>query len=155
MTREDAVQDIRAIRRTCKGPKLLSLAEQEPYLAQIRAATPATAPGLVEPIVALRRRLRLPGVSVEELDPEELKLLQLKGQPGPPSIVTKGADGLLSWALESVRANAGDAGKPCGYDFNETVLQHPFDGAEHVYRCPRCGVEGTFRSPRYELEGGA
>lgn len=35
----------------------------------------------------------------------------------------------------------------CGYDFGQTVLSEPFDGAEHESTCPKCGVVTSWRSP--------
>ncbi len=35
----------------------------------------------------------------------------------------------------------------CGYDFNQTIIDGPFDGREHEYQCPRCGVTGWYQAP--------
>lgn len=48
---------------------------------------------------------------------------------------------------DALRAHQGDVGTPCGRDFNEEVLAHPFDGEEREYACPQCGVTGSYRSP--------
>lgn len=42
--------------------------------------------------------------------------------------------------------------KPCGYDFNETILAAPFDGEIHKYKCPKCGLVGVYRAPQFEAE---
>jgi hypothetical protein len=39
--------------------------------------------------------------------------------------------------------------RPCGYDFNETILAGPLDGQEHAYACPTCGVVGSYRAPMF------
>ena len=36
----------------------------------------------------------------------------------------------------------------CGYDFSQTVLNHPFDGAEHETPCPKCGVVTSWNDGR-------
>ena len=39
--------------------------------------------------------------------------------------------------------------KGCGYDFNLTVVDGPWDGQPHLYTCPQCGMTGTYRAPRF------
>jgi len=39
----------------------------------------------------------------------------------------------------------------CGSDFNNVIVQFPFDGAEHYTPCPKCGQEISFRSPFFNL----
>lgn len=41
----------------------------------------------------------------------------------------------------------------CGNDFNNIIVEGPWDGADHDYRCPNCGVEGNYRAPFYDLGG--
>lgn len=36
---------------------------------------------------------------------------------------------------------------PCGYDFNNVVVDGDWDGKERSYQCPRCKVKGTYRAP--------
>lgn len=38
----------------------------------------------------------------------------------------------------------------CGYDFSQTVMAEPYDGAEHESTCPQCGVTTSWRSPTLE-----
>ena len=59
---------------------------------------------------------------------------------------------LTEGMLLEARAADAAARRGCGYDFNQIILLHHFDGQEHPYRCPQCGVEGTFRSPLFEEE---
>lgn len=39
----------------------------------------------------------------------------------------------------------------CGYDFNNVVVQHPFDGQSHVVECPNCHQKINFTSPVFNL----
>lgn len=39
------------------------------------------------------------------------------------------------------------ARKPCGADFNDTILANPLDGQVHEYACPKCGLEDRYRAP--------
>jgi hypothetical protein len=41
--------------------------------------------------------------------------------------------------------------KPCGFDFNETILAGELDGQDHEYECPRCQVTGTYRAPKIAI----
>jgi hypothetical protein len=36
--------------------------------------------------------------------------------------------------------------RKCGADFNDVIVQHPYDGNEHTVTCD-CGTEISFRSP--------
>jgi len=40
----------------------------------------------------------------------------------------------------------------CGYDFNNLILQYPFDGQLHEVKCPQCGEPRQFRSPMIDVE---
>ena len=39
----------------------------------------------------------------------------------------------------------------CGYDVNELVLLHQFDGAYHEEPCPKCGTIIDFSSPVFPM----
>lgn len=38
----------------------------------------------------------------------------------------------------------------CGYDVGQTVLEYPFDGADHETTCPKCGTVNRWRSPTFD-----
>ncbi len=41
--------------------------------------------------------------------------------------------------------------EPCGADFNDVIVQFPFDGADHLEPCPKCGQMISFRSPIFPV----
>ncbi len=41
----------------------------------------------------------------------------------------------------------------CGANFNDVIVQYPFDGKEHEVACPKCGQTISFRSPYFPVEG--
>jgi hypothetical protein len=41
----------------------------------------------------------------------------------------------------------------CGYNFNQVVMQFPYDGREHYEPCPKCGQMISFRSPYWPVSG--
>lgn len=40
----------------------------------------------------------------------------------------------------------------CGADFNDVVVQYPYDGKEHTVNCPNCKKEITFASPIFKVK---
>jgi hypothetical protein len=37
----------------------------------------------------------------------------------------------------------------CAADFNDIIVEGPWDGQEHDYQCPACGQRGRYRAPRF------
>jgi len=35
----------------------------------------------------------------------------------------------------------------CGYDFNKTIVENPWDGKTRQVKCPQCGVVTTYTAP--------
>jgi hypothetical protein len=57
---------------------------------------------------------------------------------------------LAKGKLEEARRADAEGHQACGYDVNELILKHPFDGKDHTERCPRCKTEISFRSPVFD-----
>ena len=38
----------------------------------------------------------------------------------------------------------------CGYDFNNIVVDGPWDGESHPYTCPKCGCTGSYQAPAFQ-----
>lgn len=152
MKREEAIDIIRSVNRTCRGPKLFPPERTEALMARIREASTKKLSGLLKEIFAARREVGLPIEFREEMSKEDLKLARIGGHEPPPSIHELSQSDILAWCVRTARANEADVGRPCGNDFNEIVLSHPFDGQERAYKCPKCGVEGVFRSPIFEVD---
>jgi hypothetical protein len=53
----------------------------------------------------------------------------------------------------AVFAHGDQVGKPCGYDFNNTICAGPLDGKQHKYVCPKCGQTGQYGAPYFQLVG--
>jgi hypothetical protein len=144
MTRAEAEADVRQFNRRCKGPLLIPTDKQKELFAFIAMMKMDQLPELVPMIVAERRAMRLPPEMLDELD-----------DGIPPRGLRLAADhaigDVMDWAIRSIRAREQDRNKPCGLDFNDTIIAHPFDGQLRAYICPRCGTTGEFRSPTYEV----
>ena len=53
-------------------------------------------------------------------------------------------------ALPLIRLRGDTVGKGCGWDLNEEIVLHPFDGAEHVTECPNCGISMSWKAPVFD-----
>ncbi len=50
-------------------------------------------------------------------------------------------------AFPLIRLRGDTVGKGCGWDLNEEIVLHPFDGAEHETECPTCGHSISWKAP--------
>ena len=62
----------------------------------------------------------------------------------------EGFDDLRRIAFPLIRLRGDKIGQGCGWDLNEEILKHPFDGAEHLTTCPNCGIEMSWKAPVFE-----
>ena len=61
-------------------------------------------------------------------------------------------DALRRLAFPLIRLRGDAVGRTCGWDLNEEIVQHPFDGAEHLTECPNCGIEISWKAPVFHDE---
>jgi hypothetical protein len=54
---------------------------------------------------------------------------------------------LADGQLDEARALDAASRQGCGQDWNEVILQHPFDGKAHETPCPKCGVLVRWTAP--------
>lgn len=57
---------------------------------------------------------------------------------------------LSAGKLDEARALDGRSRKGCGYDVNNLIVKHAFDGEEHTEPCPNCETEIAFRAPTFD-----
>lgn len=152
MKKDEAIKEIRKVRKTCRGPLLMSDEQQASFFKSLQAATPESLPKIVAGISEARRAFGMKPEFLEELDEETVEVHRAARRPFPPSMKDATEDQIIAWCVRAVRARAGDVGKACRYDFNETIIRHPFDGQERAYACPRCKSKGTFRSPFFKID---
>lgn len=138
MNRAQAEQEVRSIRRTCRGLPVLSddvriklhtrwqEVEGKNWDAALQVLTDART------AVTIAAQLRKPFG---------------EGAPVPDSWGTLWPE--VSGALF---AHGDNVGKPCGADFNDVICAEPFDGGEHFGICPKCGNRVAFTSPIFELD---
>ena len=50
-------------------------------------------------------------------------------------------------AFPFIRLRSVTVGKGCGWNLSEEIIEHPFDGAEHVTVCPNCGIDISWKAP--------
>jgi hypothetical protein len=118
------------IRRICQGKLALSEKEQQRY-AKMRDSLENDFTLLDKTRATIKREVVELGLAL----PPMLQDLETKEQ------VLEA----LTWLQ---RLRFAHFGKPCGYDFNLTILSGPLDGKETGYLCPNCGNKGTYRSPK-------
>jgi hypothetical protein len=53
--------------------------------------------------------------------------------------------------LGAIYAHGDTIGKPCGADFNDQIIAHPFDGEQRSVQCPKCGSVNVFTSPVFVI----
>ncbi len=53
-------------------------------------------------------------------------------------------------ALPLIRLRGDTVGQGCGWDLNEEIVKHPFDGAEHETDCPNCGHSISWKAPVFD-----
>lgn len=51
---------------------------------------------------------------------------------------------------EIVQVCARDPRQGCGYDFNETIVENPWDGETREVECPECGIVTCYTAPIFE-----
>ena len=59
-------------------------------------------------------------------------------------------DSLRRAALPLIRLRGDKVGQGCGWDLNEEIIKHPFDGAEHMTECPNCGHDISWKAPVFD-----
>ena len=68
-----------------------------------------------------------------------------------PLVVDADAFGVWEYlrriAFPMIRLRGDKVGKPCGYDLNQEIVKHPYDGEEHEMACPGCGTPTSWTSP--------
>lgn len=74
--------------------------------------------------------------------------------PLPEEAQEKIGAALQAGDTEFARRLDRDNREGCGADFNDVVVEGPFDGEVHEYECAECGVEGTYRAPQFDLDEG-
>jgi hypothetical protein len=123
MTRDEAIADIRAVERRCKGPLRQSITprdyerfskELQDTLAAVSTAVPAE----------------------DRATTSQLKAVLLAKDEWKPS----------ARELDAAMRTG------CGWNFNEVIEAGPFDGTSHVATCPKCGQGIAYRLPIHEIE---
>ncbi len=114
-------KEVRAIDRRCRGPALLSDADQRRELDLVYAAADADEVGRV--------------LAIAE------KWAKALGQAG----VRPGFEPVAE-ALRIIGAHT----EACGYDVNSLVAAEDADGGEHEAACPNCGTVISWRAPRFD-----
>lgn len=130
MTKDEAVKDIRAIRRTCKGTWVAAIDDK-----------------IKKQVVATVNRVNYDNkTKVYKEGTSELTEDKVTGTPQSfiTSLLTEGQPEAAA-ALERVLR------KRCGADFNDIIAAGPLDGSEQTYKCPKCGLTGRYRAPLYEI----
>lgn len=65
----------------------------------------------------------------------------------PRPVVEGNWESLQRSVLPLIRLRGDTVGQGCGWDLNEEIVLHPFDGAEHTTECPNCGISMSWRAP--------
>lgn len=130
VTREEAHALVRHVRRTCRGKAVLD--------------------------PAIMRSLHLAWDDVSgHADWEKAKKLCALAETESGTTGPEVADG--DWeamgrrVLSAIYAHGDSIGKPCGYDFNDIICAHEFDGKMHTVECPKCGATNVFTAPVFAL----
>lgn len=147
---KEQIEHVKTTRFVCRGALLRDEKAQGPYFRWWYAAEEkddrAAAIALIEELEAERKKIaakNAPGYMPQPL---------LAG-PGPDDEADPRLE--LDWAqlrrkaFPLIRLRTSLIGRPCGRNLIDQILEAPFDGAVHPYRCPKCGNEGTFRAPLF------
>lgn len=125
-------QVVRSIQRRCKGPAIFPPEVQRAYFAQIGDADPEA---LLGALLAELQTMLDPALAVRIL------------AYARAARDTRGAYHAL---VATLRIHATDVGRSCGYDVNDLICAHPFDGQAREVTCPRCGTVISYRAPRFD-----
>ncbi len=80
------------------------------------------------------------------------ELVEAANELAPFEVVARHAEkgdweGLRRAAFPLIRLRGDAVGHGCGWDLNEEILKHPFDGEDHETECPNCGVSMGWTAP--------
>ena len=127
MTRDEAKADILAIGRTCRGPLVFSPEQRKVFEDRGNAALQSYDFGAAH---LLKRELEIT-LKMED------KFVNDIGE-------------LTQRLVFLIFCHTDNIGKPCGYDYNQFVINGPWDGQRHETKCPQCGLEDFYIAPIYE-----
>lgn len=138
MKRAEAEQEVRAIKRTCRGLVVLDLATRERLWYAFMVAEDAKDFQTATAVLL--------NTEDEVAKTSQSKTLSIPRETGDlwPDLHTR--------FLSAVFAHGDTVGKGCGADFNDIICAGPFDGEQHEYVCPKCGQVGLYGAPLFELE---
>ncbi len=123
-----------AVTKTCRGPYLISEERQQLGFEAWRAVEDTDEKGarqLIKDLIQEANNHTPSGMVLDRALPEE--------EGNWPA--------LKRIALPLIRLRGDEVGQGCGWDLNEEILKHPFDGAEHMTDCPQCGIEISWKAP--------
>lgn len=129
---------VRLVGRTCVGPLLIKPKEEKARWVRWRALEDAGDwEGALEMITAL----------VATNQKHCNKGFKLQARPLPE----KGDwPALRRVSYPQIRLRSQTVGQGCGWNLNEEIVKHPFDGEEHVTTCPDCGAEHSWKAPVFD-----
>ena len=140
MTRSEQEIFVRSVERRCRGLCLSTDDSQRENFAEwYKISATKDWDSAVEFLLRIEKSIReymaqtfpdrsLPILSISEVERDDWVRLQ--------EIIFK-----------FIRPRGDEIGLGCGWDLNDEITQHPFDGMERKYECPNCGNKGTYRSP--------
>lgn len=67
--------------------------------------------------------------------------------PWNPGAQDKINAALKARKVDEARALGATSRIGCGYDFNDTIVAGPWDGADHLATCPQCSTPTSYRAP--------
>jgi len=138
-TKEQQDEHVRKVGRTCRGPLLVDPKVEAANFTKWYGLEEA---GDVDGVIAM----------IGELYDEAKKLAAPGFRFGAPRVVVD-ADAPGAWdylrriAFPFIRLRGDKVGKGCGYDLNQEILKHPYDGEGHEIECPECGTPTSWTSP--------
>lgn len=134
--RREQEQHVLAVDRICRGPYLVHPEEEaKRFAAWYSLEEKNDEHAMRQMIWAL----------MQEAEEETARGFTLR-LAGPP-YEQRDLQALRRIAFPLIRLRGDTVGKPCGWNLNEEIVKHAFDGAEHVTDCPGCGVEMTWKAP--------
>lgn len=129
MKREEAINHIRLVGRTCRGASIFSAEQRTALEAE---GNSVLAPYNEEAARALKRRL-------------ETAL-------GQDDRAVNNRDEMTQRLVFLIYARPDVLGRPCGYDYNLFVEAGPWDGKVYATKCPLCGSEDKYQAPVFHIE---
>ena len=130
--REAQEETILAVTKKCRGPYLVEPEAEAERFEKWRGIVDAG-----DETAALDM--------IGELAEEASVLAPFKVHHRP--VIEGNWESLQRAALPLIRLRGDTVGQGCGWDLNEEIVKHPFDGAEHETECPNCGISMSWKAP--------